>query len=227
MTLLLRKKKSMMGKNKFITIEQMGDIAAKILNNSGYSLEWKGSVEAVPIEDIIEIDYGLEWKWGDLSYLNDEKVMAALYPRSRELVLNLQFQDLFKEKFGTMMFSLAHELGHWMLHAEDVEGLQTPMFENNVFYCRGNGEKTPIEYQADLFASCLLMPEAIITPLIQNLWSKDGRVTWKQLYQIAEEFQVSISALTIRLQQLRLLYIDGNKYIYHSREEAMGQQILF
>jgi hypothetical protein len=67
-----------MGKNKFITIEQMGDIAAKILNNSGYSLEWKGSVEAVPIEDIIEIDYGLEWKWGDLSYLNDERYGCSL-----------------------------------------------------------------------------------------------------------------------------------------------------
>lgn len=218
-----------MRKNKFITLEQMGDITADILNNSGYSLEWKGTIEAVPIEDIIEFDHGLEWRWGDLSHLSEEneKAMAAIYPKSREIILNFDFRDLFKEKFGTMMFSLAHEFGHWVLHAEDVEGLQNSMFENDVFYCRSNGSKTPIEHQADVFASCLLMPEAIITPMIQDLWNKKGQITWNQLYHIADGFQVSISALTIRLQQLRLLYIDNNKKIYYSRDEATGQQVLF
>lgn len=216
-----------MERNKFITLDEMRDIAADILSHTGYSLQWSGSIEAVPIEDIINIDYGLEVKWGDLDHVSDEPVMAALYPRSRKIVLNSSFKDLFKEKYGTMMFSLAHEFGHWILHAEDKMGLQNTLFENDVFYCRSNVRKSRIEYQADLFAGCLLMPMEIINPLIQDMWNKEKLVTWEQLYRIAGEFQVSISALTTRLQQLDLLYIDGNSNIHQSREEAMGQQIIF
>ena len=216
-----------MERNKFITPAEMRDITADILSHTGYSLQWSGSIEAVPIEDIIEIDYGLEWKWEDLDHVSDEPVMAALYPRSRKIALNSSFKDLFKEKYGTMVFSLAHEFGHWILHAEDKMGLQNTLFDNDVFYCRSNMRKSRIEYQADLFAGCLLMPAEIITPLILELWNKERLVKWEQLYRIAGEFQVSISALTTRLGQLDLVYIDGNNKIHRSREEAVGQQVLF
>lgn len=217
----------MMERNKFITLDEVRDITADILSHTGYSLQWSGSIEAVPIEDIIDIDYGLEVKWGDLDHVSDEPVMAALYPRSRKIVLNSSFKDSFKEKYGTMMFSLAHEFGHWILHAEDKMGLQNTLFENDVFYCRSNVRKSRIEYQADLFAGCLLMPVEIITPLIQDMWNNAKLITWEQLYRIASEFQVSISALTTRLNQLNLVYIDSDSNIRQSREEAVGQQVLF
>lgn len=216
----------MMERNKFITLDEMGVITADILSHTGYPLQWSGAIEAVPIEDIIEFDYGLEWRWEDLDHVSGEPVMAAIYPRGRKIVLNSSFQGLFKEKYGTMMFSLAHELGHWVLHAEDKMGLQNTLFDDDVFYCRSN-VKSRIEYQADLFAGCLLMPVEIITPLILELWNKEKLVTWEQLYRIAGEFQVSISALTTRLGQLDLVYIDGNSNIHQSREEAVGQQALF
>lgn len=217
----------MMERNKFITLDEMSGITADILSHTGYSLQWSGSIEAVPIEDIIDIDYGLEVKWGDLDHVSAEPVMAALYPRSRKIVLNSSFKDLFKEKYGTMMFSLAHEFGHWILHAEDKMSLQNTLFENDVFYCRSNVRKSRIEYQADLFAGCLLMPVEIITPLIQDMWNNAKLITWEQLYRIASEFQVSISALTTRLNQLNLVYIDSDSNIHQSREEAVGQQVLF
>lgn len=219
----------MMTRNKYIPIERMNNLVDGILIDTGYSLQWEGSIEAVPVEDIIESDYGLKWVWGDLdnSFDEEERVMAALYPQSREIVLNSACQELFKEKFGTMMFTLAHELGHWVLHAEDVLGLQNQLFEGEAFYCRGNDIKSPIEYQADLFAGCLLMPESIITSLMLGLWEMDGRIEWRQLYQIADKFQVSISALVTRAKQLKLLYVDYDKNIYRSKEEAMGQQVLF
>jgi len=220
-------KENIMATNRFITLGQMRDITSDILSSTGYPLQWKGSVEAVPIEDIIEIDYGLEWKWGDLNGISEELVMAALYPGTREIILNQSCRELFNEKYGTMMFSLAHEFGHWILHAEDLEGLQLDLFENYVFYCRSNREKSRIEYQADLFAGCLLMPETIIVPMIQDLRNTKMEITWQRLYRIANDFQVSISALTTRLEQLKLLYIDSRKIIYRSREEAMGQQKLF
>lgn len=216
-----------MGRSNFITLNEMKDITTSILHRTGYPLQWNGSVEVVPIEDIIEFDFGIGWKWGNINHLSDDFVMAALYPKKREVILNVSCKDLFKEKFGTMMFTLAHELGHWVLHVEDVANMQIQLFEDDVFYCRSSQNKSPIEYQADLFAGCLLMPEEIISPLIHDLLNKEARITWGHLYNIAKDFEISISALTTRLQQLNLLYIDSNKGIYSSKEEAIGQQRLF
>lgn len=213
-------------KNKFITLDQMRDLTSSVLYKTGYPLQWNGMIQAVPIEDIIEIDFGIEWRWGEFDQADDELVMAALYPKRKEIILNVSCRELFREKFGTKLFSLAHELGHWVLHAEDITGMQMSLFEGDVFYCRSNLERSPIEYQADLFAGCLLMPEAIIRPLMKELNAKT-MLTWQELYNIADGFQVSISALTTRLQQLNLLYIDRNKGLHCSKEAAMGQQILF
>lgn len=44
-----------MGRSNFITLNEMKDITTSILHRTGYPLQWNGSVEAVPIEDIIEL----------------------------------------------------------------------------------------------------------------------------------------------------------------------------
>ncbi len=216
-----------MRRNNFITLNKMRDITTSILDRTGYPLQWNGSIQAVPIEDIIEFDFDIEWNWGNINHLSDGCAMAALYPKEKEIILNVSCKDLFKEKFGTMMFTLAHELGHWVLHIEDVTNMQISLFEDGAFYCRSHQNKSPIEYQADLFAGCLLMPEEILSPLIHDLLNKNSGITWRNLYNIAKDFEVSISALTTRLQQLKLVYIDSNKVIHNSKEEAMGQQRLF
>jgi len=52
----------MMVRSNFITSDQMKTITESILYKTGYPLQWNGSVEAVPIEDIIEIDFGIDWQ---------------------------------------------------------------------------------------------------------------------------------------------------------------------
>ena len=56
---------------------------------------------------------------------------------------------------------------------------------------------------------------------------KINRRSWPPLYRLAERFEVSITALTVRLKQLNLLYIDDQKRLYESREQATGQGSLF
>ena len=49
-----------------------------------------------------------------------------------------------------------------------------------------------------------------------------------QVNRLAEEAQVNISNLTVRLQRLGLIYLrDGDKKIYRSQDEVMGQGSLF
>jgi Zn-dependent peptidase ImmA (M78 family) len=64
------------------------------------------------------------------------------------------------------------------------------------------------------------MPRAIIIEEAKNI----DCTRWRNLYRLAEQFGVSISALRVRLEQFNLVYVDqDNSKLYASREEAMGQ----
>jgi len=64
---------------------------------------------------------------------------------------------------GRYRFSVAHEIGHWRLHRSYVakDANQTSLFaaaSEPTVICRSSQAKEPIEWQADFFSSCLLMP---------------------------------------------------------------------
>jgi len=64
---------------------------------------------------------------------------------------------------GRYRFSVAHEVGHWRLHRSYVarDPDQTALFEaptEPTVICRASQENEPIEWQANFFGSCLLMP---------------------------------------------------------------------
>ena len=64
---------------------------------------------------------------------------------------------------GRYHFSVGHEVGHWRLHRSYVakDANQTSFFDapsEPTVICRSSQAKEPIEWQADFFSSCLLMP---------------------------------------------------------------------
>lgn len=64
---------------------------------------------------------------------------------------------------GRYHFSVGHEVGHWRLHQSYVakDANQTSFFDapsEPTVICRSSQAKEPIEWQADFFSSCLLMP---------------------------------------------------------------------
>jgi hypothetical protein len=64
---------------------------------------------------------------------------------------------------GRYRFSAAHEIGHWRLHRSYVakDANQASLFDGSpepTVICRSSQAKEPIEWQADFFSSCLLMP---------------------------------------------------------------------
>ena len=96
-------------------------------------------------------------------------------------------------------FTIAHELGHHFLHllsdGEFVDG------ESNMFRHPAGNETTWTpeqrqEYQANMFAAALLMPEESV----REAWGGTD-----SLEQMARLFNVSESAMGIRLDQLGLL----------------------
>lgn len=84
-------------------------------------------------------------------------------------------------------YTIAHELGHYCLH-----GHLKKEFKDKIFF-RG-GEANKMEWQANNFASAILMPEDKFREKIQSGVNK--------VDELAKQFQVSTLALRIRAKNL-------------------------
>ena len=212
-------------KPRYISLDEMEIITEKILHDYGFHVT--DQAMRVPIEEIIEFHYDLNILWEKIDNFDPHGlVMAAIIPSERRIIMNETHRDLFEDKIGTMNFTFAHELGHWVLHANEDEGqVALDITDSKVFYCRSVSKKPPIEFQADQFAGCLLMPRKAVNAEIARMKS-DGEIRFKQLYDLAERFGVSISALCVRLEKANLLFIDPKGSIHNSREEYHGQLTL-
>lgn len=89
---------------------------------------------------------------------------------------------------GRKRFAIAHELGHWFLH-KHVSQLFTCTSEDLAARYRGS----PVEIEANLFASELLMPSHLFASR-----AREAPPTIGCLENIAAEFQTSFTATAIR-----------------------------
>jgi Zn-dependent peptidase ImmA (M78 family) len=84
-------------------------------------------------------------------------------------------------------YTLAHELGHYILHKEkNVDIVDTTFFRNN--------ETDSTEYMANEFAAKLLMPEDKVRESVNR--------GIKNIGELAEKFEVSASAMKYRIISL-------------------------
>jgi Zn-dependent peptidase ImmA (M78 family) len=212
---------------RFITRDEMDSIAESVLINAQMPTVWHGTVSKTDIDALIEFGYGLDIEWKDIDYFApDDEVFAAIIPKRKLIYMNETKRALFMEKMGTMNFSKAHELGHWVLHVTEQQSYEQLSFsEQQTYFCRSVYKKPPEEIQADMFAASILMPREVICGAVNKL-KESGKVTFPDLYKLKDEFEVSISALTARVQDLGILYI-ANKKVYLSEADAIGQVSMF
>jgi Zn-dependent peptidase ImmA (M78 family) len=202
----------------------------------------------VPIEDIVEKYLKLGMEFDDLHRLlgvprsgsgPESEILGAMFFDERRVVVD---QSLDPEenpaKEGRYRFTLAHEGGHWRLHRHLFDNATAQIsFLNEAVapsvVCRSSQAKERIERQADMYASCLLMPSKLIAAawnemfpdarsrVVQTPFAEVAPVTCQMgnlsysendedvLNRIArpfaEQFLVSPIAMRIRLERLGLL----------------------
>ena len=161
-------------------------------------------IDAGVIAEFLDLDL----VWDTIPDDEQGAIAARILPLEKLIEINENIPQL-RGGFGAS--TIAHEIGHWILHidTEKVERyirLKEKGVDMQVqpFLCRSQNNLARIEWQAQYFAGCLLMPQHILTELKQN---KD-LTTWQNLYQMAEEIGVTISNLTTRLQELGWIYLD-------------------
>ena len=129
----------------------------------------------IPVEDIIERSLGLRLVYEDLEKVfGSNDVLGATYVVAKVICINERLFEHSSE--GRLVFTCAHEAGHWVLHRQyvDVEGRRNSKDEPIV--CRPRDAKAPIEWQADYFAACLLMPEKEIREAFQKVCGPEPSV---------------------------------------------------
>ena len=207
--------------------EDIEDEAEKVLERMGTTPNY---VLRFPLDPSRVAEFlGLDIVWDNIPPDIEGRIAARILPLERLIEINDTIPEL---RGGFGVSTIAHEIGHWILHInhDEVDGLTKQQelnlgFENiQPFLCRSTSDLQGIEWQAQYFAGCLLMPQRVLKDVAQ------GRniTNWKHLYAMADEFGVTISNLKYRLQDLGWIDIpQGSKQIYLGKLALSEKTSLF
>lgn len=168
----------------------------------------------VPVEKIADFLLELNIEWLAIPDTETAPILAYLHPHSQTIRLNERRLAHFEQHPGVYEYTLAHEIAHYQLHLTEAD-LQA---EQAFVYRHKQMSADRREWQAERFASYLLLPAWLLQPAIEGL----DLQRWPNLYRLRDQFQVSITALRIRLEMLGYLHVAANGRIYANPKEATG-----
>jgi Zn-dependent peptidase ImmA (M78 family) len=130
----------------------------------------------IPIEDIVEKHLKLGVEFDDTHRLfglprtgDDPDILGAIFFEESRIVIDESLDpEEYPSREGRYRFTLAHEGGgHWRLHRHlfAKDPAQAALFGGPAapsVICRSSQAKERVEWQADFYASCLLMPRKLI-----------------------------------------------------------------
>ncbi len=181
----------------------------------------------IPVEDIIERYFDLK-----IGFVDFEKnygmqgVLGATYVKKGLICANTHLLSDCNE--GRLVFTFAHEVGHWVLHRKYINDDGGPRADRTAILCRKKDAKKPIEWQADYFAACMLLPEKWVRSAFEksvgsqpikfyneksvidsSIYIEPCVSNWPFIAQAVQNaggfLNVSKQALIIRLQELGLI----------------------
>lgn len=161
---------------------------------------WNGEELPVPVEKIVSNSFGLLIREVEemtaapgLEGERTTNVSGLLLTGPGEIWVNAAEARQWE---GRKRFTICHELGHYVIHQDDVE---PTVFCRRVEVAEGgegeeSGERPVIEREADAFAAAILMPAHLIAE--RRLALADD------LTRLCEEFGTSEKAMRYRLAAL-------------------------
>jgi len=120
-----------------------------------------GMLEPQVAARILDVDFYIEVSLGQFGDSgNPFEVAGAINRQKRTISVSQQFQP------DIMRFTGAHEIGHWILHHDEVMHRDRPI----------NGSKVARELkekEADYFAACFLMPAKLLRSKIKQTFGME------------------------------------------------------
>lgn len=152
----------MSGKD-FIPLPRIEQQALALLAEYGRCIE-PLTEPPVPVDDIFEAHLHFDFRFADLTAkYGGTNVLAEIFIKDKKVVVDKSLDPVeHPPMLGRYNFTLAHEIGHWVLHRNEVFAVSSDPdmfgFVSNPVICR-DGSPEPHEWQANAFASNLLMPK--------------------------------------------------------------------
>ena len=144
---------------------------------------------SIPITEIAEklfhLKVDLEQFRGKLA-----NTSGVIMPNKRWIILNRQQPDT------RLRFTLAHELGHWCI---DVKNVAPRNHADAYSFPIGSRKPYEREQSANYFAGAILMPK----PTLLGEVRKYRKIDYPELLDLSHAFQVSTSAMKIRLSDIQ------------------------
>lgn len=220
-----------MVKVRFLSKQQIEWNADRLLAEFG---ERFGTVNQppVPVEEILETHLKLTFELDNLgSRLGFPDILGALWAPERLVAIDESLDPKeYPNKEGRYRYTMGHEIGHWEQHRHYFlpDPNQGDLFPNlprePSVICRTSQAKEPIEWQADYFSACLLMPRQMVAAAWERRSSTHSSYTFTRgtfdhspaaatafelvAGELARGFGVSKQAMRIRLEELNLFRRD-------------------
>ena len=158
----------------------------------------------VPVEEIAEQFLGYEIDFSDTGMFSDPDILGGIDFERNTIYVNASVFD----PVGRYSFTVAHELGHHVLHRDHY--LQSQSTDDGKNLCRVTGKKPQTEMEADRFAAALLMPSDNVSKAVAGKARKirtigQARALANDLITKSGFSNVSNSAMINRLKDLGLL----------------------
>jgi hypothetical protein len=185
------------------------DILKLMQQTQKYALKWP--LDATRVAEFLDLDV----VWDKIPPDEQGLIAARILPLERLIEIN---EDILKLPKGFESSTVAHEVGHWVLHinSEEIDKFLKHLKQNveintEPFLCRNYGTLSGIEHQAQYFSSCLTMPKF----RLEEVQKGRNLTNWQHLYAMKDELGVTISNLTTRLKVLNWIVLNKtSKQIY-------------
>jgi hypothetical protein len=208
---------------RFLTNAEIEASANDLL--AGYAARFGARQHATtPLEEIVESHLSISLGFSNLQedFQTTETILGATFLQSNEIVISDEldpYEHPLRE--GRYRFTLAHEIGHWVLHRPQAMATH----QASLILCRSTSRPDRLEWQANQFAAYLLMPAALVKIGWENMYGSsrpmvvidellrasktslhEGRGTVLPLVKdLARIFHVSSHAMQIRLEGMGLI----------------------
>lgn len=171
----------------------------KKVEKKAYSLlnEFNITEPYVPVKEIAN-GLGI-----DVVYENfDSDISGMLYrnEEEKEYIIGVNLAH----GLNRQRFTIAHELGHFLLHKGEATHFDRGGFRVNYRNSLSSTASNKEEIEANAFAAALLMPEEFLIQAVEDKLSHGIDISndEEEVTEIADLFKVSSQALAIRLGKL-------------------------
>jgi Zn-dependent peptidase ImmA (M78 family) len=177
---------------------------------------------AFDCEQLVDL-LGLGLVWEEIDDGDGPRILGLLDPSHQIVVLNQRHLEELEANGGRLRrYTLSHEIGHWVFHADAIRSGTLNLVESGRIWCR-DGSRDPIERQAEMFAARLLIPRDRLRDHVpQRPWTG-----WRPVYRLADIFLVSVTSMMIRLEELGWAHRSEDGEPQSGPAPVRGQSALF